>query len=407
MLFKGGRFMDWKSKRFFKLIFILAIIVGSFLLFHFNGLQKGLDLQGGAHIVLEAQDNDKRQVDFEAMQGIKNIMERRINALGLSEANIQLQGSNRIIIELPSVDNPDEAINVIGQTAMLTFKNEAGEVVMTGEYIVKAAPSYDEFGRPVIEFELNDEGTKIFEKITSENVGKNLGIYLDDELLTNPVVSTTITRRGNISGYASLEEAQQHAILLREGALPVPVYVAETRLVGPTLGEISIQKSLKAGILGLILVALFMTFWYKYPGFVATQALAIYGLIVIGVLAGFKATLTLPGIAGLILSIGMAVDANVIIFERIKEELRAGKTVRAAIDAGFKRAITTILDSNVTTLITALILAYFTSGTVRGFAVTLGIGILASMFSAIFVTRNLMGLQFKLINSPRAFGVRR
>ncbi|AZR73097.1 protein-export membrane protein SecD [Anoxybacter fermentans] len=400
--------MNWRRKRLLKIISILLIIGFSYFLYDYYGIRQGLDLAGGAHIVLKAQDTDKRKVDAEAMQGIINILERRINGLGLSEATIRpVKNDNRIIIELPGVDKPMEVLDIIGQTAMLEFKNEEGETVMTGEYLVKAEPAHDQFGRPVINFELNDEGTKIFREITRKNIGKRIAIYLDDQLLTNPVVQTEIVRKGQITGYSTFEEAAQHAVLLREGALPVPVTYEEIRNIDATLGKISIDQSKKAGILGLILVALFMIFWYRYPGFIATQALVIYGLIVLGVMAGLRATLTLPGIAGLILSIGMAVDANIIIFERIKEELRAGKTVRAAIDAGFRRAVTTILDANVTTLITALILAYFTSGTVRGFAVTLGIGILSSMFTAIIITRNLMDLQMKFINSPRAFGVRR
>lgn len=401
--------MDWRRRRVFKIIIILFIIGFAYFLFDHYGIQQGLDLRGGAHIVLEAQDKDDRQVSPEVMVGIKNIMERRINALGLAEANIQLQGSRRIIIELPAVDNPNEAIKVIGQTAMLEFRNDNGEVVLTGEYLQEVQATYDQFGQPIVTFKLDDVGGKLFEKITKENIGRKIAIYLDDQMLIDPTVENQIMRNSGvmITGYESLEAAQQQVILLREGALPVPVTVAEIRNVGPTLGQISIEKSLNAGFMGLIIVALFMIFLYRYPGFIATQALVIYGLIVLGILAGLQATLTLPGIAGLILSIGMAVDANIIIFERIKEELRAGKTVRAAIDAGFKRAITTILDSNVTTLITALILAYFTSGTVRGFAITLAIGILTSMFSALIVTRSLMDIQMKLINSPRAFGVRR
>lgn len=400
--------MDWRRRRFLKVITILVLIGFAYFLYDFYGIQLGLDLQGGAHIVLEAQETDKRKVDQEAMQGIMNIMERRVNGIGLAEAVIQQEGDRRIIIELPAVENPNQAIEIIGQTALLEFKDEKGNLIMTGEYLVKAQPDFDQFGRPVIAFELNDQGTKIFAKATRENIGKKIGIYLDGELLTDPIVQDEINRRGHIQGgYTSVEEAEAEAVLLREGALPVPVIVAERRTVGPTLGKIAIEKSLRAGILGLILVALFMTAYYRYPGFIAAQALMIYGLIVIGVLAGLRATLTLPGIAGLILTIGMAVDANIIIFERIKEELRAGKTVRAAIDAGFKRATTTIFDSNITTLITALVLGYFTSGTVRGFSITLGIGIVASMFSAIVITRTLMELQVKLINSPRAFGVRR
>ena len=202
---------------------------------------------------------------------------------------------------------------------------------------------------------------------------------------------------------------EEDAILIREGALPVPVDVIETRTVGPTLGKISIQKSIRAGLLGLLLVAIYMVFYYRFPGVLAAVILAIYGLILMGTMAGLQATLTLPGIAGLILSIGMAVDANIIVFERIKDELKSGKTLRAAIDAGFKRAYTTIVDANVTTVMTALILAYFTSGTVRGFAVTLGIGIIVSMFTAFFVTRNVIDIfaGSKLLRENKSFGVRK
>ena len=398
--------MDWRQKRLLKIILILVVVLGTAYCIQHYGIKKGLDLQGGAHIVLEAQDTAKRKVDPESMNGIKNIMERRVNGLGLSEANIQLEGTRRLIIDLPAVDNPSEAIKTIGQTAMLEFKDESGKVVMTGEYLTKAEPAYDQFQRVVINFELNDEGSKIFYQLTKENVGKKIAIYLDDKLLTNPTVEEPISRRGSISGYDSIASAQKQAVLLREGALPVPVTVAEVRTVGPTLGKISIDQSLKAGLIGVLLVCLFMTLVYRYPGFVASQALILYGIITLGVLAGLKATMTLPGIAGFILSMGMAVDANVLIFERTKEELRAGKTVRAAIDAGFKRAFLTIFDSNATTMITALILAYFTSGTVRGFAITLGAGVVISMFTAIIVTRTLMELQSRFINSPKSFGVK-
>ncbi|MGM0500776.1 MAG: protein translocase subunit SecD, partial [Bacillota bacterium] len=236
-----------------------------------------------------------------------------------------------------------------------------------------------------------------------------ISINLDDEQLTNPTVQAVIEERGQITGYENIEEAEEDAILIREGALPVPVEVIETRTVGPTLGEISIQKSIRAGLLGLLLVAMYMIFYYRFPGVLAAGILAIYGLILMGTMAGLQATLTLPGIAGLILSIGMAVDANIIIFERIKDELKSGKTLRAAIDAGFKRAYITIIDANVTTIMTALILAYFTSGTVRGFAVTLGIGIIVSMFTAFFVTRNVIDIfaGSKLLRENKSFGVRK
>ena len=401
--------MRYKQKRRIKLIIILAIIAFAAFLYFQNGINLGLDLQGGAHIVLQAQPTEEREINDTVMTGIQSVIERRVNQLGLSEPLIQRQGSDRIIVELPAVDSPNEAINTIGRTAMLTFQNSAGEVLMTGEAVKNARADHDQYGRPVISFTLTDEGSTQFANITRQYMGEKIGIYLDNEQLTNPTVQAVIEERGQITGYDSIQAAEEDAILIREGALPVPVEVIETRTVGPTLGEISIQKSIRAGLLGLLLVAIYMIFYYRFPGVLAAVILAIYGLILMGTMAGLQATLTLPGIAGLILSIGMAVDANIIIFERIKDELKSGKTLRAAIDSGFRRAYTTIIDANVTTIMTALILAYFTSGTVRGFAVTLGIGIIVSMFTAFFVTRNVIDIfaGSKLLRENKSFGVRK
>ncbi len=401
--------MKYKQRRIFKLFLIIAIIIFAYFLYSYYGINLGLDLQGGSHIVLQAQPTAEREIDDQVMSGILSVVERRVNQLGLTEPLIQREGKDRIIVELPSVDNPNEAINTIGRTAMLTFRNSAGEVLLTGEVIRDAKASYDEYNRSVIRFQLDDQGSSEFEAITRQYMGQKIGIYLDNELLTNPTVQAVIKGEGVITGYKSVEDAEKDAILIREGALPVPVKVVESRTVGPTLGKISIEQSIVAGLIGLLVVGIYMVFYYRFPGFLAAVILAIYGLLLMGTLAGLKATLTLPGIAGLILSIGMAVDANIIIFERIKDERQSGKTIRASIDAGFKRAYRTILDANVTTIITALILAYFTSGVVRGFAVTLGIGVLVSMFTAFVVTRNIIDLfsNSKLIQSAAAFGVKR
>lgn len=401
--------MRYKQKKILKFVFIIAIIAFASSLFYFHDINLGLDLQGGSHIVLQAQPTEEREINDQIMSGIHQVIERRVNQMGLSEPVIQRQGSDRIIVELPAIDNPNKALDTIGRTAVLTFRNPADEILMTGEYIKDARADYDQYGRPVVSIKFNDVGTDKFEKVTRMYLGQKIGIYLDDELLTNPVIQDVIKGPGQITGYKSVEEAEKDAILIREGSLPVPVKVVETRTIGPTLGEISIRKSIKAGLIGLILVAIYMVFYYRFPGFLAAVILVIYGLILLGTLAGLQATLTLPGIAGLILSIGMAVDANIIIFERIKDERKSGKTLKAAIDAGFKRAYKTIVDANVTTLITALILAYYTSGTVRGFAVTLGIGILVSMFTAFFVTRNVIDLftNTKLLHSETAFGAKR
>ncbi|ACL69976.1 protein translocase subunit SecD [Halothermothrix orenii] len=401
--------MRYKQKRILNAIIILAIILFSYYLYYQYQLNLGLDLEGGSHIVLRAEPTENREINNEIMKDIENIIERRVNQLGLTEPVIQRQGKDRIIVELPAVDNSTEAINTIERTAVLTFRNSDGEVLMTGDYVVDARPDYDLYHRPVVTFKLNDEGARKFEAITTQYLNRRIGIYLDDELLNNPRVSNVIRGEGQITGYKTIEEAQKDAILIREGSLPVPVKVIETRMVGPTLGKISKNRSIMAGLIGLALVAIYMIFYYRFPGLLAAVALIIYGIIFIGVLAGLQATLTLPGIAGFILSIGMAVDANIIIFERIKEERRSGKGIKSSIDAGFKRAFTTVIDANITTLITALILAYYTSGTVRGFAVTLVIGVLTSMFTAFYVTRNIINLftNTKLLKSSAAFSVKR
>ena len=411
MDYEGGKEgMKWEQKRMLKVTTVLALLlVAVYFLYPLNETIKlGLDLQGGTHVVLEAKDTETVAVDNDAMSRVLSVIKKRVNEMGLTEPVIQRQGERRIIIELPGINDPNDAIQTIGKTAQLKFKNEAGELLMTGEVLKEARAGHEtQFNRPIISFELTGEGAKKFAQITRNNVGKRVGIYLDNELLTNPVVQEEIGGgKGQITGFESIEEAQKKALLLRAGALPVPVEVIENRTVGPTLGKISIQKSVKAGIIGLILIVLFMAVVYRLSGVVAAVALLFYSVIVLGILAGLNATLTLPGIGGIILSIGMAVDANVIIFERIKYEYRAGKSTRAAVNAGFKRAFTTILDSNVTTLITAAILGYFGTGTIRGFAITLSIGIVASMFTAIVVTRMIMNLLLstKLVNTPKTFG---
>ena len=386
--------MTWKQKRTLKLVSIaVLLLVAAYFLYPLDqSINLGLDLQGGTHVVLEAQDTAKSEVNNEAMQRVRSVIKRRVNGMGLTEPVIQLQGDRRIIVELPGIENPNEAIKTIGRTAQLKFKNQAGDVLMTGDKVKDAKSGFgSQFNRPVVIMELTKEGQTQFAEITRNNIGRRVGIYLDDEILTNPQVEEEIDRsKARITGFENIEAAQKVALQIRSGALPVPVKVVENRTVGPILGQISINKSVKAGIIGLILIVVFMTVVYRLPGALAAVALAFYSVIVLGVLSGLNATLTLPGIGGLILSIGMAVDANVIIFERIKYEYHQGKTLKAAVESGFKRAFRTILDSNVTTLITVLVLAYFGTGTVKGFAITLGIGILTSMFTAIIVTRMLI-----------------
>ena len=394
-----------------KLIACLAVIVALFVIFIrplAHSIRQGLDLQGGTHVVLEAEDTDIAKVDEDAMQRVISIMERRVNELGLTEPIIQREGERRVIIELPGIKDPDKAIETIGKTAMLEFKDEEGNVILTGTDLKDAqAAMNQQNNRAVVTFELSDEGAKKFADATLKNVGRTIAILLDGEMLTNPVVNEPILGgKGEISGQRDLEESQNLAILLRSGALPVKVNIIEVRTVGPSLGQDSKDKSEFAFVIGIAAVLIFMILFYRLCGFVADISLMAYTLMLLAVLKSLDATLTLPGVAGIILSIGMAVDANVLIFEHFKEEFRLGKTIRMAMDAGFKRAFTTILDSNITTMIAAAVLFFFGTGNIRGFAITLGLGVLLSMFTAITLTQFMLKLlvNAKIVESPSAYG---
>lgn len=354
-----------------------------------NSIRQGLDLQGGVHVVLEAKDTPEAPVTPEKVKQAMAIIENRVNAFGVTEPIIQLQGQRRIIVELAGVKDPDEAVRTLIKTAYLEFQTEDGVTVLTGRHLKDATEAKDpSSGQVEVNLEMTPDGAKIFSDVTGANVGKRIAILLDDRILQAPVVNEKIpSGKARITGYESLEEAHNIAILLRSGALPVKLDVMEKRTVGPTLGSDSLNKSIKAGIAGLIAILVFMIVYYRVPGLVACLSLIIYSLLVLAVFAALHVTMTLPGIAGFLLSMGIAVDANVIIFERLREELWSGKGLRSAIDAGFKRAFVAILDSNVTTLIAAAVLYYFGAGPIKGFAVTLAIGILASMFTAITMTR--------------------
>ncbi|MCI6159345.1 MAG: protein translocase subunit SecD [Selenomonadaceae bacterium] len=374
-----------------------------------ESIRQGLDLQGGTHVVLEAEDTDAAKVNDDAMNRVKTIMEKRVNALGLTEPVIQREGERRMIIELPGVKDPDSAIKTIGKTAMLEFKDEEGNTVLTGTDLKDAqAATNQQNGQNVVNLEFTDEGAKKFADVTSKNVGRTISILLDGEVLTAPNVREPILGgKAEISGQKTLEEAQNLAIVLRSGALPVKVNIIETRTVGPTLGQDSKDKSEFAFVIGIGAVLLFMVAFYRMSGFIADISLMAYTVILLGILYLMDATLTLPGVAGIILSIGMAVDANVLIFEHFKEEYQIqGKTLRMAMDSGFKRAFTTIFDSNITTIIAAAVLFFLGTGTIRGFAITLGLGTLLSMFTAITVSQYLLKLMInsKLFENPAAYG---
>lgn len=393
-----------------KLLAAVVITVGVFFAFVSplaQSIRQGLDLQGGTHVVLEAEDTPEAPVNGDAMDRVVRIMEKRVNELGLAEPIVQRQGERRIIIELPGIKDPDKAIQVIGKTAMLEFKNDKGETVLTGTDLKDAREQTDQQGQNLVELEFSPEGGDKFADLTTKNVGRNIAILLDGEVLTNPRVNEPIMGgKAVITGNKTLEEAHNLAILLRSGSLPVKVNIIETRTVGPSLGQDSKDKSVYAFAIGLGAVVLFMILFYRLPGFIADIALMAYVILLLFSLKMLDATLTLPGVAGIILSIGMAVDANVLIFEHFKEEYRTGKTMRLAMDAGFERAFTTIFDSNITTIIASAVLFCFGTGSIKGFAITLGLGVVLSMFTAItltqFMCKNLIAAQ--LFKNPAIYG---
>lgn len=369
--------------------------------------------------------NIRKLAIAQALETIRN----RVDQFGVSEPDIRPEGEDRILVQLPGITDPQRAVSIIGKTALLEFKLVAEDVtpqqikegklppgvkifpmksvnsetgkateseialkdrtLMTGEYITNAQVSIDQqYNTPYVALEFDAQGGRLFERITEANVKKRLAIVLDSVVYSAPVIQEKISGgRASITGSFSMEEARDLAIVLRAGALPAPVVVLEERTVGPSLGQDSIRKGFMASLIGCLGVVVFMVVYYSLAGVIADVALFLNIVLILAGLAAFGATLTLPGIAGIALTIGMAVDANVLIYERIREELRLGKTPRAALDTGYDRATTTILDANVTTLIAAIVLFQFGTGPVRGFAVTLTIGLIANLFTAIIVTR--------------------
>ena len=401
--------MRWDKFGLFLGIVLVIVAVSVFFLKPLAlSIKQGLDLQGGTHVLLEAFDTPETKVDDDAVARTIKILEMRINELGLTEPIVQKQGQKRVIIELPGVKDPEEAIKMIGKTALLEFKDESGNTILTGKDL-KTAQASIQNNQSIVSLDFTSEGAKKFGDATGRNIGKRIAILLDGKVLTNPVVQAHITEgHAQITGQRDLEEAKNLAILLRSGALPVRLEILETRSVGPSLGQDSKDKSVKAFTIGIVAVVLFMQIFYRASGFVANVALLLYVLLFLFCLGprGLGATLTLPGIAGVILSIGMAVDANVLIFERFKEEFHAGKTLRAAMDAGFGRALNTIIDTTATTILASAVLYYFGTGAVRGFAITLALGVFISLFTAVTVTRYMLRLLIhaNLTKSGKVFG---
>jgi len=382
-------------------------------------IKKGLDLQGGTHIVLKA---DMQEIDSadrgDAIDSAKEVIARRIDLFGVNEPVVQTSinaDDYRIIVELPGVTDVNQALELIGRTAQLDFRelspnatdaatlNDFITTGLTGKNLSKAQVSFGDTGQPEVGLLFDDQGAQLFAEITGRNVGKPLGIFLDEYPVTIPNVNQEIQGgQAVIQGSFTLEEARNLSIQLNAGALPVPIEVIEQKNIGATLGQESVDKSLRAGIVGLIMVMLFMVMYYGWQGLVADIALIIYGLLTLALYKLIPVTLTLPGLAGFILSVGMAVDSNILIFERMKEELRTGKPFKTSMELGFGRAWDSIKDANVATLLTAFILFnpfnwsfLNTSGLVRGFALTLSLGIVVSLFTGIVVTRTLMRLFIK------------
>ncbi len=401
-----------------------------------SGLNLGLDLRGGIYLKLEVE-TDKIPKDAqgkptvspqEAVARAVEVIRNRVDAMGLKEPMIQSEGERYIVVQLPGVEDTDRTEDIIGQTAQLHFKlvservslselldaegntkaalPEGVEVLMSkedqsrtviesrvllaGDAIKDARVEFNQsqFGQPIIAFELTSEGSGAFARLTEENVGRRLAIVLDKVVRSAPVIKSRIGGgRGVIEGSFTKEEAKDLALVLRSGALPAPMKTINRHVVGPTLGKDTVRQGTWAAFIGTILVLIYIGLYYRVSGMIADLALIFNLVFLLGALAAFKATLTLPGIAGIVLTMGMSVDSNVIIFERIREELKGGKTVRASIDAGYTHAFWAIFDSHVTSLITAVVLFQFGTGPIKGFAVSLSLGVLISLFTALYISK--------------------
>ena len=387
--------------------------------------QLGLDLKGGSHLVFEADKSKVKSADLQdALNSVRDIIERRVNLFGVSEPVVQMlksQGNYRVSVDLPGITNVSEAVKLIGQTAQLSFKEELltdnkeatktpiflrlnKETGLTGKHVKKAGVVFDpQDGKPQVSLNFSKEGAKLFGEITKRNINKPVGIFIDQLLISAPTVQQEITGgEAVITGDFTVDEAKKLAIAINSGALPLPIKLVEQRNIGPTLGKIEVQKSVFAGAVGLFMVLLFMVLYYGRLGLIAAMGLIIYALISLAIFRAIPIVLTLPGIAGFILSIGMAVDSNILIFERIKEELRKGNDFDIAIRLGFGRAIDAIKDANITTLLVSFILFNPLNweflpqfGLVRGFALTLAVGVATSLFTGVVITKRLINIFYR------------
>jgi SecD/SecF fusion protein len=371
-----------------------------------SSIDKGLDLVGGTSLLMEIKEE---KVDQSVIERTIDLISMRVNSDGVSEIPITQEGENRIRIEIPGEFDTDKVLETIGKTGELTFEDPKGNVLLTGKEVKEAGAYISQDNKYVVSLELNEDGTEKFAEATKTFLNQNIAIKMDGEILTNPTVNAVISDgKAVIEGMSSLEEANSIASIITSGALPVKLEVSSVKTVGPTIGAEALSLSIKAGMIGMACIILFMIAYYRVPGIVASVAIVLYVSLLLVIFSQFGVVLTLAGIAGLILTIGMAVDANVLIFERTKEELKLGKSIKTSVEVGYSRALSSILDSNITTIIAALVLYFLGSGSVKGFAVTLLIGIIVSIFTALFVTKFLLSnaVNAGWINKPSHFGVK-
>lgn len=372
-----------------------------------QSINKGLDLVGGTSLLMEIKADN---VDSAVVDRTIELISRRVNKEGVSEIPIVQEGDKRIRIEIPGEFDSDKVLKTIGKTGELTFVDPEGNVILTGKDVKESSAYMTQEGKNLVSLKLNEEGTKKFADATQKFLGKPITIKMDEDILTSPNVNSVISNgEAVIEGMRTLEEAKSISSIIQSGALPVPVEAVSVKTVGPTIGLEAMGLTKKAGMVGLLCVMLFMMLYYRAPGIIASVSVSLYVVILLYAFAALGVVLTLSGAAAVILTIGMAVDANVLIFERTKEELKAGKSIRSAVDSGFDRALSSILDSNITTIIAGLVLYFMGTGAVKGFAVTLMIGIIISIFTALTVSKFLLkhAVNAGIITKPSHFGVKR
>ena len=373
-----------------------------------KAITKGLDLQGGVSVLMEIQDEDVTKEDLEKT---RQLIDLRVNKLGVAETSVTVEGDRRVRVEIPGEYDSKDLVDSLSKTGNLTFKDEDGNEVLSGSDVEEAGTMLDSTSNaPVVTLKLTDEGTKKFAEATENNLNKKIYIYMDDEEISAPTVDSVITG-GNaiIKGSSSIDEAKNLAGLINAGALPVTVKAIQIENVGAQLGAEALPNAVKAGLIGIAIIFLFMILYYRMPGVIACIALTLYVCLTLLVFVEADVALTLPGIAAFLLTVGMAGDANVLIFERVREELKNGMSVKSAVEKGFSNALSSIVDSNITTIIAALVLYFMGTGSVKGFAVTLMIGIAVSMFTAIVVTKTLMkwAVNMGMLKSNWQFRVKR